>query len=80
MMSPNEIERAGCKACNMTGWILREKKNGRLIARPCTCLYEIAKKSMESDEKSRAKETMSQKIAEEIIKAYERHKEKKEEK
>ncbi len=57
-------DRAGCQKCNMTGWVLNVGKDGQPKARPCKCLYEVAKRSKES--------------AEEIIKAYEDHNKKEE--
>jgi len=68
--------RAGCKACNWTGYIYLKRESGQPIVRPCTCLYEIAKKITLSEEKSTAKDIQSRKSAEEIVRAYERHREK----
>jgi len=68
--------RAGCKACNWTGYIDLKRESGQPVVRPCTCLYEIAKEIMLSEEKSTAKDIQSRKSAEEIVRAYERHREK----
>ena len=73
-MKQNKELKAGCEACSMTGWILSEKEDGRMEARPCTCLYEIAKKAVEEEpDKKKAGLRLN---AEAIVKAYERHREK----
>lgn len=71
---------AGCKACNMTGWILTEgNKNTYATARPCRCLYLIAKKATLNKKKPTLKEISSRKTAGDIVEAYE-HLEEKEKK
>lgn len=80
---------AGCKACNMTGWILTKGEDGQPIAYPCKCFYEIAKKTISclidsesplsrimNKKKSMLKEVQSTRVAEDIVRAYERHKKK----
>ncbi len=80
---------AGCKACNMTGWILTIGEDGQPIAQPCKCLYEIAKKIIScsvnsgsplsrimNKKKPMLKEVQSTRVAEDIVRAYERHKNK----
>lgn len=71
--STGEANVAGCEACNMTGWILAKEEKGQPTARPCTCLYEIAKTNILSTEKPTAKEAQSRKDSENIVRAYERH-------
>lgn len=74
-MIHNEAEKhtvAGCEACNMTGWLLTEaNKDTYASARPCKCLYLIAKKSVMSTTKPTLKEAPSRKAAEGIVEAYE---------
>ena len=72
--SDAEADVAGCEACNMTGWVLVEGEKGQPIARPCECLYKIVKKFTMSTEEPTAKDAKSRKNAEDIVKAYERHK------
>lgn len=71
---------AGCEACSGIGWVLSEGKKGQPAARPCKCLYEIAKKVTISEKKPTLKELRSRKSAEETVKAYEYFKEKEEKK
>lgn len=77
--SGGEGDVAGCEACNKTGWILTEGEKGQPTARPCTCLYEIAKKILLSIEKPTAKEAKSIKSAEETVRVYELYKAEEEE-
>jgi|GEM_PF-6839713 len=80
---------AGCKACNMTGWILTIEEDGQPIARPCKCLYEVAKKiishSVDSEtplsrimnkKKPMLKEVQSIRAAEDVVRIYEHHEKK----
>lgn len=80
---------AGCKACNMTGWILAIEEDGQPMGRPCKCLYEIAKKiishSVDSESplsrimnknKPMFKEVQSRGAAEDVVRIYECHKKK----
>lgn len=70
---------AGCEACNMTGWLLTEgNKNTYASARPCRCLYLIAKKAAMNKKKATLKEIKSRKTAEDIVTAYEYFQEKEE--
>lgn len=64
---------AGCEACNMTGWVLTQEPEGQPKARPCECLYKIAKKLTMNTEEPTAKDAKSRKNAESIVNAYERH-------
>ena len=48
------------------------------MVRPCTCLYEIAKKTMMSEKGQALKDVQSRRDAEEIVRAYEHHREKEE--
>ena len=70
---------AGCEACNMTGWVLSHGPDGQAKARPCECLYKIAKKITMKPEEAATKDAKSRKCAEETVKAYERHKAEEEE-
>jgi len=73
-------DKAGCKACNMTGYICVKREGGQPMVRPCTCLYEIAKKlTMSEEEPKTFQDIQSRKRAEETVRAYESHKEKSEE-
>lgn len=71
----NEAEKrsvAGCEACNMTGWLLTEaNKDTYASARPCKCLYVIAKKAVISTKKPTVKDAPSIKSAQAIVEAYE---------
>lgn len=69
-------DKVGCEGCGMTGWIRVEREGGQLVVRPCTCRYEIAKKIMMIEKAQTVKEIKERKAAEEIVMAYERHKEK----
>lgn len=70
-------DRVGCKACDMTGYIYVKREDGQPVVRPCTCLYEIAKKITMSDkDPTLSKDIQSRKNAEEIVRAYEHHIEK----
>ena len=72
-------DKAGCKACNMTGYIYIKREGGQPMVRPCTCLYEIAKKLTMSEEEPKVlKDIQNRKSAEETVRAYERHKKKEE--
>lgn len=73
-------DRVGCGACEMTGWIYVEREAGQLVVRPCICRYEIAKKIIMIEKAQTIKEIQERKAAEEIVKAYERHREKEESK
>jgi len=68
-----EADVAGCEACNMTGWVLTQEPEGQPKARPCECLYKIAKKLTMSTEEPTAKDAKSRKFAEATVRAYERH-------
>ena len=67
--SDAEADVAGCEACNMTGWVLVEGEKGQPIARPCECLYEIAKKLTLNTEGTTAKDAKSRKEAEKTVDA-----------
>ena len=68
---------AGCEACNQTGWLLTEaNKDTYATARPCRCLYLIAKKAAMNKQKPTLKEIKSRKAAEDIVTAYEHFAEK----
>jgi len=77
--SDAEGDVAGCEACNMTGWILAEGKGGQPTARPCECLYKIAKKLTMNPEEAATKDAKSRKSAEQTVMIYERHKAEEEE-
>jgi len=64
-------EVANCKECHGQGWITSEDESGGFTARPCKCLYTVARHTMASKKKPTAKEIDSRRHAEEIVKAYE---------
>lgn len=64
----------GCGPCNGTGWIYLEREDGQPVVRPCTCRYEIAKKIVMIENCQTIQEIQARKNAEQIVKAYERHK------
>ncbi len=69
--------KAGCEACNMTGWLLTEaNKHTYASVRPCRCLYLIAKKATMNKQKPTLKEIKSRKTAEDTVTAYEHFQEK----
>lgn len=69
-------DKVGCGACEMTGWIRVEREGGQLVVRPCTCRYEIARKAMMIETAQTVKKLQERKAAEQIVRAYERHREK----
>lgn len=69
-------DKIGCKACDGTGWIYVQREVGQPVVRPCTCRYEIAKKIMMIEKPQTINEIQGRKVAEEIVRAYERHREK----
>lgn len=64
---------AGCEACNMTGWVLTQEPEGQPKARPCECLYKIAKKITMNTEKPTARDAKSREAAEATVRTYERY-------
>lgn len=45
-MEDQEGRVSTCKKCNGNGWLTSEDKLGRLIARPCECLYQVTKETL----------------------------------
>jgi len=67
----------GCKICKGIGWMTGMNGIGHLIAWPCECLYNSAKRALEKSGKRRSSMDRSiDAIKRKIVKAYEYHQKK----
>lgn len=65
-----QAERARCSKCGGMAWIVEERKDGRIVAHPCECLYNRASKALVAKGKS-GKDRMNSRYWETIVKSYE---------
>jgi len=61
--------KVGCERCEGNAWITSKDELGRLMARPCKCLYDVAKEALAK--KGRA--STADRHRRRIVEAYERH-------
>jgi len=73
-MSQNR--KVGCKECSWTGWMTSKDSQGRLVAWPCSCLYEEAKKAREKKKRIGSIEEKMDHYRDQVINCYEAHQKK----
>jgi len=63
-------ERARCSKCGGMAWIVEERKDGRIVAHPCECLYNRAAKALIAKGKL-GRDRRHARYYETIVKSYE---------
>lgn len=61
--------KVGCERCGGNAWITSKDKFGRLVAWPCECLYNVAKKALAKKKRPSHIDIFRRRI----VKAYEYH-------
>jgi len=74
--SENKNRKIGCENCDWKGWLISKDSYGRLIARPCKCLYNEAKKALEKRKRPGSLDEHNDRYRKLIIDAYEMYQKK----